>query len=203
MKKKIEINKKDKIIIASHNKGKVKEINLLLKPLKLEAIAISKYSNVEPLENGTTFEENALIKAHQANKLTGLNSLSDDSGLCIEALNGSPGIYSSRWAGKEKNFTKAIKIIEKKLINYKNANAYFVCSLALVTKSKESFCFTGKIHGKLKFPPKGNNGFGYDPIFIPNNYKKSFGEMSAHEKDKISHRTIAFNKFKEAIIVRK
>ena len=202
MKNKINIRKKDKIIIASHNKGKVEEINLLLKPLKLEAIAISNYSKIEPLENGLTFEENALIKAYYANKITGLNSLSDDSGLCIEALNGSPGIYSSRWAGKDKNFTKAMKKIETKLINNKNTKAYFICSLALVTKNKESFCFTGKINGRLRFPPRGSNGFGYDPIFIPENYKKSFGEMRPSEKDKISHRTIAFNKFKEAIIVK-
>tara|TARA_B100000686_G_scaffold351311_1_gene449720 strand:+ start:11448 stop:12056 length:609 start_codon:yes stop_codon:yes gene_type:complete len=202
MKNKIELKKKDKIIIASHNKGKVTEINFLLKPLKLITIAISNYSNIEPLENGSTFEENALIKAYHANRLTGLNSLSDDSGLCIEALNGDPGVLSARWAGKEKNFIKAMDKIKEKLLNEKNTKAYFTCSLALVTKNKEAFCFTGKIHGRLRFPPKGNNGFGYDPIFIPKNYKKSFGEMASIEKDKISHRTIAFNKLKEAIIVK-
>ena len=95
-----------------------------------------------------------------------------------------------------------MKKIEEKLLNEKNTKAYFTCALALVTKNKESFCFTGNIHGTLRFPPKGNNGFGYDPIFIPKNYKISFGEMTSIEKDKISHRTIAFNKLKEAIIVK-
>ena len=202
MKNKIKINKKDKIVIASHNNGKVKEIDLLLKPFGLSTISIAKYSNIEPIENGLTFEENALIKASHANNLTGLNCLSDDSGLCVDALNGSPGIYSARWAGKSKNFNIAMSKIQEKLKNTKNTSAHFVCSLALVTKNKESFCFTGILKGKLKFPAKGNNGFGYDPIFVPQNYNISFGEMASNEKDLISHRTIAFNKLKESLIVK-
>jgi len=202
MKNKIIIKKQDKIVIASQNQGKVKEIDSLLKPLGLNTLAISNFTKTEPIENGSTFEENALIKARHAYKLTKLNSLSDDSGLCIEALNGDPGIFSARWAGKEKDFYKAMKKIEEKIINYNNKKAFFVCSLALVTSNKKSFCFTGKINGKLRFPPKGNNGFGYDPIFVPTNSKRSFGEMNALEKDKISHRTIAFKKLKEAIIVK-
>ena len=202
MKNKIIINKKDQILIASHNSGKVKEINILLSPLGLKAIPISKFSKIEPIENGNTFEENALIKAQYANSLTGMNALSDDSGLCIEALNGEPGIYSARWAGPKKDFSIAMNKIKKMLKNKDNKNAYFVCALALVTKSKKSLCFTGKVRGKISFPPKGNNGFGYDPIFIPHSNNISFGEMLPNEKDLISHRTIAFNKFKEAIIVK-
>ena len=189
-------------MIASHNGGKVKEINILLSPLGLKAIPISKFSKIEPIENGNTFEENALIKAQYANSLTGMNALSDDSGLCIEALNGEPGIYSARWAGPKKDFSIAMNKIKKMLKNKDNKNAYFVCALALVTKSKKSLCFTGKVRGKISFPPKGNNGFGYDPIFIPHSNNISFGEMLPNEKDLISHRTIAFNKFKAAIIVK-
>lgn len=202
MNNKIQLNKKDKIVIASHNKGKVKEINILLEPLGLSAIAISEFSNIEPEENGNSFEENALIKARHANSLTGLNCLSDDSGLCVEALGDNPGIYSARWAGEDKNFMYAMEKIEEQLNNNKNTKAYFVCSLALVTKNKKSYCFTGTINGNLRFPPKGTNGFGYDPIFVPENHNISFGEMDPIKKDLISHRAIAFKKLVEAIIVK-
>ena len=202
MKNKIEINKNEKIVIASHNKGKVKEIKDLLEPLSLKTISVSKFSIIEPKENGTNFKENALIKARSAHKLSGLNSLSDDSGLCIEALEGQPGIFSARWAGKEKNFSKAMNTIKKKLKNKTNTNAYFICALALITKDKKEFCFTGKIHGYISFPAKGHNGFGYDPIFIPKNFSKTFGEMLPSQKKLISHRTLAFNKFKESIFVK-
>ena len=202
MKNKIILDKNDELIVASHNQGKVKEINVLLQPLGIKTSSISKYSNKEPIEDGLTFEENALIKAQSANNLTGMNSLSDDSGLCIEALNGKPGIYSARWAGPNKSFDLAMTKIGKLLKDKQNKNAYFVCALALVTKDKKSFCFTGTVKGKISFPPKGTNGFGYDPIFIPDNYRKSFGEMLPSEKDIISHRSDAFKKFKEALIVR-
>ena len=202
MKNKIILDKNDELIVASHNQGKVKEINILLQPLGIKTRSISKYSNKEPIEDGLTFEENALIKAQSANNLTGMNSLSDDSGLCIEALNGKPGIYSARWAGPNKSFDLAMTKIEKLLKDKQNKNAYFVCALALVTKNKKSFSFIGTVKGKISFPPKGTNGFGYDPIFIPDNYRKSFGEMLPSEKDVISHRSDAFTKFKEALIVR-
>jgi len=202
MKNKIILDKNDELIVASHNQGKVKEINILLQPLGIKTRSISEYSNKEPIEDGLTFEENALIKAQSANNLTGMNSLSDDSGLCIEALNGKPGIYSARWAGPNKSFDLAMTKIEKLLKDKQNKNAYFVCALALVTKNKKSFSFIGTVKGKISFPPKGTNGFGYDPIFIPDNYRKSFGEMLPSEKDIISHRSDAFKKFKEALIVR-
>jgi len=202
MKNKIKINKNEKIVIASHNKGKVKEIKDLLEPLALKAVSVSKFSIIEPKENGADFKENALIKARGAHKLSGLNSLSDDSGLCIEALEGQPGVFSARWAGKEKNFSKAMNIIKKKLKNETNTNAYFICVLALITKDKNEFCFTGKIHGNIMFPAKGHNGFGYDPIFIPKNFDKTFGEMLPNQKELISHRALAFHKLKESIIVR-
>ena len=136
MKNKIILDKNDELIVASHNQGKVKEINILLQPLGIKTRSISEYSNKEPIEDGLTFEENALIKAQSANNLTGMNSLSDDSGLCIEALNGKPGIYSARWAGPNKSFDLAMTKIGKLLKDKQNKNAYFVCALALVTKKK-------------------------------------------------------------------
>lgn len=198
MKNKIRVP--NEIIIASHNTGKVKEINILLNDIGIQALPISIFSNQEPLEDGNSFAENALIKARNAKNLSNITSLADDSGLCVEALNGDPGIYSARWAGKEKDFDKAMSLIEEKL-NGINSKAYFICALALINKNNEEYVFEGKINGTLTFPQRGKMGFGYDPIFIPENHKITFGEMRPEEKDLISHRANAFNLFKENIIV--
>ena len=165
MKNKIQIPKT--IVIASHNHGKVKEINILLNDINVTAIPISVFSKEEPIEDGNSFAQNALIKARNAKNLSKQTSLADDSGLCIDSLNGEPGIYSARWAGESKDFNLAMSIIEKQLINIENKNAHFFCALALVTENNEEYIFEGKINGKLTFPPRGNKGFGYDPIFIP------------------------------------
>ena len=148
----------------------------------------------EPEENGKNFSENALIKAHYTYEHTGLASLSDDSGICIEALEGQPGIFSARWAGPKKDFSKAIKKVEKKLKNLKieKARAFFICSLAIVWPDGSHQLFEGRVDGRLIFPPRGNFGFGYDPIFIPDGYKETFGEMDPKIKKKISHRAEAF-----------
>ena len=200
MKNKIQIPKT--IVIASHNHGKVKEINILLNDINVTTIPISVFSKKEPIEDGNSFAQNALIKARNAKNLSKQTSLADDSGLCIDSLNGEPGIYSARWAGESKNFNLAMSIIEKKLINIENKNAYFFCALALVTENNEEYIFEGKINGKLTFPPRGNKGFGYDPVFIPENKTLTFGEMPPQEKELISHRAHAFNQFKESIIVK-
>jgi XTP/dITP diphosphohydrolase len=200
MKNKIQIP--NKIIIASHNPGKVKEINILLNDISVSALPISIFSKVEPIEDGKTFAQNALIKARNAKNLSNQTSLADDSGLCIDGLNGDPGIYSARWAGKNKTFHEAMSIIEKKLINIDNKNAHFICVLALVTEKNEEYVFEGKINGTLTFPPRGGKGFGYDPIFIPEKRILTFGEMAPKQKDLISHRAKAFKQFKESIIVR-
>ena len=200
MKNKIQIP--NKIIIASHNPEKVKEINILLNDINVSALPISIFSKVEPIEDGKNFAQNALIKARNAKNLSNQTSLADDSGLCIDELNGDPGIYSARWAGKNKNFHEAMSIIEKKLINLDNKNAHFICALALVTEKNEEYVFEGKINGTLTFPPRGGKGFGYDPIFIPENKILTFGEMAPKQKDLISHRAKAFKQFKESIIVR-
>jgi XTP/dITP diphosphohydrolase len=187
------------IVIASHNDGKVEEIRGLLKKYKFRIYSLKKFSNIEPRENGNTFIENSVIKAVNALKITGLPSISDDSGLCIPALNNDPGIYSARWAGKGKNFDLAAKKIEKKLFEkYGNKQklfkAFFCCALTIALPDGTIKSFEGKVFGTLQFPPKGDNGFGYDPIFIPRRYKKTFGEMKYSFKERISHRQKAFKK---------
>jgi len=187
------------IVIASHNDGKVEEIRGLLKKYKFKIFSLKKFSHIEPKENGKTFIENSVIKAVNALKITGLPSISDDSGLCIPALNNDPGIYSARWAGKGKNFDLASKKIEKKLFEkYRNKQklfkAFFCCALTIALPDGAIKSFEGKVFGTLQFPPKGKNGFGYDPIFIPKGYKKTFGEMKYSFKERISHRQKAFKK---------
>ena len=199
MKKKIRLP--NKIVIASFNKGKLVEIKQLFKNTKVNFIEFSTFTNISPEENGKTFTENALIKARSANKISGLASIADDSGLCINALNGKPGILSSRWAGKNNNFLRAINIIEKKLENEENKTAYFICALALVLNTNQEFTFVGKTHGSLVFPPKGKSGFGYDPIFVPNKQILTFGQMNPEKKDLISHRFKAYKKMKEVFYV--
>ena len=192
------------IVIASHNDGKVEEIRGLLKKYKFKIFSLKKFSHIEPKENGKTFIENSVIKAVSALKITGLPSISDDSGLCIPALNNDPGIYSARWAGKGKNFDLAAKKIEKKLFEkYGNKQklfkAFFCCALTIALPDGTIKSFEGKVFGTLQFPPKGNNGFGYDPIFIPKGYKKTFGEMKYSFKERISHRQKAFKKLQNFI----
>ena len=189
------------VIIASHNPGKVKEINILLNDIGIKAFPISLFSDIEPIENGSSFSENALIKARNARQLSNKTSLADDSGLCVDALDGAPGIYSARWAGAEKDFDLAMSLIEEKLQGIDNKKAYFICALAIVNEKNEEYVFEGKINGTLTFPKKGKRGFGYDPIFIPENHTITFGEMAPNEKDIISHRGVAFKKLKESIIV--
>ena len=194
-----------KLIIASHNQGKVSEIKDLLSRYKVDVSSSEDFGMKEPEENGNSFEENALIKASETAKFCGQIALSDDSGLCVDDLDGDPGIFSARWAGPKKDFLKASKDIEKKLIEIGSSNysAYFICVLAVCWPDGESRIFTGKINGNLNFPPKGNLGFGYDPIFIPRNYDITFGEMDPIIKHKISHRSVAFDLFSRELLVEK
>jgi XTP/dITP diphosphohydrolase len=151
----------------------------------------------DPEETGTTFSENALLKARAAATASGFTALADDSGLCVAALDGAPGIYSARWAGPDKDFAFAMARVEREL-NAKgvcNASAKFVCVLALATPSGETETFAGEVHGRLVFPPCGNNGFGYDPIFVADGMKETFGEIDPALKHAISHRARAFEKF--------
>ena len=188
------------LLIATNNKGKLSEIKKLL-PKHITFYSPKDFNLIEPIENEKTFEGNAVIKARYCAEKSKLISLSDDSGLQISTLNGDPGIYSARWAGKNKDFRLAIKKVysklkKKKKLNKKNS-AKFYCSLAIAFPNGTYKTFSGTVNGKISKKPKGNNGFGYDPIFVPNGYKKTFGEMKASLKDKISHRYKAFNKIKK------
>ena len=194
-----------KIVVASHNTGKIKEIKNLLKPFKFKVYSALDFKIKEPKETGKTFIENSIIKAKSVSQKSNCIALADDSGLCINSLNGNPGIYSARWAGKNKDFGLAIQKIEEKLkaissTSKRNRRAHFCCALTLSYPSGRIISFQGKVYGHLEFPKRGLNGFGYDPIFVPEGYKKTFGEMNFNYKERISHRQIAFNKLKNYLI---
>ena len=196
-------NKKiKKLLIGTNNKGKLKEIKDLL-PKKIKTYSTSKFNLKSPRENGKTFKENSIIKSRYFSKKTNLICLADDSGLEIDILNKKPGLYSARWAGKKSNFEKAIKRVYREL-NKKNKDwkkmetkARFVCALSISYLDKIIACTIGVIEGKISPEPKGKNGFGYDPIFIPNGEKVTFGEMKPSKKHKIDHRFKAFKKIKK------
>ena len=189
----------NKIVVASHNLGKVREINTLLKKQGIKTISLKRFKINEPSETGLTFIENSILKSKNTSKKTNLIAIADDSGLCIPLINNEPGIYSARWAGRKKDFSVAMNKIEKKMkticnMTKKDRRAFFVCALSLYFPDNTYKVFEGKVYGHLQFPPRGNNGFGYDPIFVPNGYKKTFGEMKYSFKERISHRAIAFQK---------
>ena len=189
----------NKIVVASHNEGKVREINALLKKQHIKTISLKKFNINEPRETGLTFKENSILKSRNTSIKTNLPAIADDSGLCIPVIDNAPGIYSARWAGKRKDFSLAINKIEKKMravcdMKKKNRIAIFVCALSLYFPDDTYKVFEGKVYGHLQFPPKGSNGFGYDPIFVPKGFVKTFGEMKYSFKERISHRAIAFQK---------
>lgn len=189
----------NKILVASGNKGKIREIKELLQPFKIEIFSAQDFDIPEPEETGLTFIENAEIKAKYYGDITGIPALSDDSGLCVAALNGQPGIYSARWAGMEKDFTKAALQIEHEIGSNPNKKAHFVCALSLYWPEEKHFeTVEGTVHGTLTFPPRGMLGFGYDPIFIADGYTQTFGEIDPEEKHSISHRADAFKKLLKA-----
>jgi XTP/dITP diphosphohydrolase len=186
-----------RLVIASHNPGKVREIEDLLRPY-VETIGAAALGLVEPRETGTTFAENAAIKARAAAKASGLAALADDSGLTVYALNGAPGIYSARWAGPQKDFSIAMRKVEDALTGQADRRAAFVCALALAGPEGGVSVFEGRVEGTLVWPPRGSKGFGYDPMFVPNGYLTTFGEMEPEEKHAISHRARAFAKLIKA-----
>ena len=191
----------NKLLIGTNNKGKFREIKALL-PDKIKTFSTSDFNLKSPRENGKTFFENSFIKSRYFSKKTGLICLADDSGLEIDFLEKRPGIYSARWGGKTSNFKKAIKKVYKEL-DKKNKNwrkkkikARFICALTISYYEKKIASVSGKIEGTISPIPKGRNGFGYDPIFIPKNKKKTFGELLPSKKYKIDHRYKAFKKIK-------
>ena len=192
----------NRLLIGTNNEGKLREIKSLL-PKNIEIHSTSEFNLKSPIENGKTFKENSLIKSKYFSKKTGLICLADDSGLEIDFLDKNPGIYSARWGGKSGDFSKAIKKVYKQLNkkdkNWKNKKikARFVCALSLCFLEKKIACVQGTVEGEISKQSRGNNGFGYDPIFIPNNKIKTFGEILPKEKYKIDHRFVAFKKIKK------
>ncbi len=195
------------LVVASHNKGKLREIADLVAPYDIEIKSALELDLHEPEETGTTFEANAYLKAHAAAKTTGLPALSDDSGFCVKAINDDPGLYSARWAGVSKDFNMAMRnVIEKlqaanKLSGKENTGAYFVSVICLAWPDGHAEYFRGEVHGEAVWPPRGDQGFGYDPMFQPEGETRTFAEMSAEEKhgnvsgDPLSHRSRAFKLF--------
>lgn len=205
-----------KLIVATHNAGKLKEISELINPFGFQTQSAGELGLPEPEETGTRFEENAYIKAFAAAKATGFPALSDDSGLSVDALNGEPGVYTADWATEAdgtRNFPKAMKKVEDAL-QEAGANApaqrkgRFVSVICIAWPDGHAEYFRGEVEGTLIWPPRGDDGFGFDPIFLPDGYNKTFGEMSAQEKhgwkrgDKhaLSHRARAFKKFAENML---
>jgi non-canonical purine NTP pyrophosphatase (RdgB/HAM1 family) len=193
-----------KLVVASHNPGKVKEINELLGPYGVEAVSAGTLGLPEPEETGTTFEANAQLKSEAATKGSGLVALADDSGLCVDALGGDPGICSARWAGPAKDFALAMRNVEEKLqaagaTTPERRKAHFVSVLSVAWPDGHVENFEGKVHGTLVWPPRGKRGFGYDPMFLPEGRQETFGEMDPDAKHEISHRAVAFRKLVDAL----
>lgn len=181
-----------RLVIASHNAGKVREIAELLSPFSLEVVSAAELGLPEPAETGTTFAANAEIKALAAAIGSGQPSLADDSGLAVSALDGEPGIYSARWAGPDKDFGLAMRRVQERLDGNPDRRADFVCALALAWPDGEVEVFEGRVEGEVVWPPRGERGFGYDPIFVPAGDSRTFGEMPPAEKHAVSHRARAF-----------
>ena len=188
------LNRKDRLLIASHNQGKVAEIADLLRPLAINIVGARELGLAEPEETGQTFIENAVLKAELAAKAAQLPALADDSGLVVNALGGAPGIYSARWAGPEKDFDHAMRRVSEALLLAGNPDrsCSFVCALALAWPGGHIESFQGQVDGNITWPARGQNGFGYDAIFTPLGRKQTFGEMDPKDKHAISHRADAF-----------
>jgi XTP/dITP diphosphohydrolase len=196
------MKKISKLLIGTNNKGKYKEIKDLL-PKYIKTYSTSEFKLKSPKEDGLTFEENSIIKSKYFSKKTRLTCLADDSGLEIDLLDKSPGIYSARWGGKKGDFKKAINRVYKELSKkdknwkYKKIKARFICVLSICYLDKKIASVRGKVEGHISSKPKGKNGFGYDSIFIPNNKRKTFGEIISIQKYKIDHRFAAFKRIKK------
>jgi XTP/dITP diphosphohydrolase len=201
-------------VIATHNPGKLAEMRELLAPYGIDAISAGELNLAEPDETGMSFRENARIKAEAAAKAAGLPAFSDDSGLAVDALDGAPGIYSARWAGPDKNFSRAMETIEQKLREHgattpERRKAQFVSALCVAWPDGHLEEFEARVEGTLVWPPRGEKGFGYDPMFLPDGHTRTFGEMPSEEKHGLpprgkglSHRARAFVKLAEACLER-
>ena len=189
----------DRLVIASHNQGKIEEISALLAPFAIDTVSAGALDIAEPAETGDSFEANAALKARAAAEASRLPAIADDSGLVVPALGGAPGIYSARWAGPAKDFRIAMQRVHRELGDC-DRSARFVAVLALAWADGDTELFRGEVAGRLVWPPRGDHGFGYDPMFVPEGRAETFGEMEPAEKHKISHRARAFAKLVEGCL---
>jgi non-canonical purine NTP pyrophosphatase (RdgB/HAM1 family) len=180
------------LVLASHNAGKLREIEALLRPLRVEVISTAALGLAEPVEDAPDFAGNARIKALAAATASGLPALSDDSGFCVAALGGAPGVHSARWAGAAKDFRRAMATVQERLGDSADRRAWFIAALCLGWPDGHTETFLGRIDGTVVWPPRGDRGFGYDPIFVPAESQQTFGEMDPDEKHAVSHRARAF-----------
>jgi XTP/dITP diphosphohydrolase len=192
-----------RLVVASHNQGKVREIVPMLAPYGIEPVSAASLGLPEPPETGTSFAANAELKAREAADLSGLPAIADDSGLCVDALNGDPGIYSARWAGPNKDFGLAMRLVEQHLEEAgpeAGRDAHFICALAVAWPEGDIVTFEGRVYGTLVWPPRGDRGFGYDPMFMPNGGTETYGEIDQDVKHATSHRARAFAQLVEALL---
>ena len=190
-----------RLVVASHNPGKARELAEILEN-RFDLVSAAELGLPEPEETESTFVGNALLKARAAAEASGLIALADDSGLSVAALDGAPGIYSARWAGPSKDFMSAMAKVEERLeeVGGDDMGAWFTSALAVAWPGGPVVVVEGRIDGRLTFPPRGDKGFGYDPIFVPEGHEQTFGEMAALQKDGMSHRARAFAKLKAALL---
>ncbi len=181
-----------KLVLASHNAGKLREIEDLLRPLGVLVVSAGDLGLPEPEEDAPDFAGNARIKAIAAATASGLPALSDDSGFCVAALDGAPGVYSARWAGPNKDFAAAMATVHQRIGEHPDRRAWFIAALCLAWPDGHTQTYVGRIGGAVTWPPRGDKGFGYDPMFVPAGAVQSFGEMDADEKHAVSHRARAF-----------
>jgi XTP/dITP diphosphohydrolase len=179
------------LILATHNKGKTSEIKALLKEFPVSVVSAGELHLPEPEETGSTFIENAIIKARTIAETTQKPALADDSGLCVSALDGKPGLYSARWAGPDRDFKMAMQKINEAIGKNPDRSAFFFCALALVWPDGEEAVITGRVDGTIVWPPRGDKGHGYDPFFVPDQDSRTFAEMDQAEKNRLSHRSRA------------
>lgn len=196
----MKLSRGDTLVVASHNQGKVREIRELLAPWHLHVVGANELGLDEPEETEATFAGNAALKARAAAEATHHPALADDSGLAVSALGGAPGIYSARWAGPDKDFAVAMERVERELGEEADRFAWFTCALAVAWPDGAMAAVEGIVEGRLTFPPRGDRGFGYDPIFIPEGSDLTFGEIDPEAKDAMSHRARAFDKLRAALI---
>ncbi len=199
----LTLKRGDKVVIASHNEGKVRELGELFAPLGVDCISAASLGLPEPDETGATFADNAALKAVDAAKTSGMLALADDSGLEVAALGGAPGLHSARWGGPARDFGLAMQRVRHELeaSGATDFRANFICALALAAPDGTAQIFEGKVFGALVWPPRGSRGFGYDPIFVPDGYAETFGEMEREFKNRLSHRLRAFEQLVAAIYV--